>query len=187
MGRGFPSPRKNAKPIAQRLDSPARGASAPHAHEPVDSASQPFRGPCEALSPRPTGRRQRTPEVAIRGAQRRGGGVRGGVSPPREKTRSKSRSDLGRYPVGEVPRALTNPSIRRHNHSRARAGRFHHGVSKAPMKADVHAQRAILVPREDPGDGAARGVLDHDDGFLGVRQARGVADVEIPGHPACRA
>ena len=48
----------------------------------------------------------------VRGAERRGGGVRGGVSPPCEKRWRESLSDSRHHPVGRAPRTERTSPIR---------------------------------------------------------------------------
>ncbi len=69
-----------------------------------------------------------TLKAALRGAQRRGGGVWGGVSPLHERRWSESRSDSHHQPGVKAPRTHTNRQIRRAGRPGARAGCFHHGL-----------------------------------------------------------
>ena len=65
---------------------------------------------------------------SIRGAERRGGGVWGGVSPPHGRRWRGSRSDARYPPVGEAPRTRTSRRNRCPYRSGNRAGCFSDGV-----------------------------------------------------------
>ena len=64
---------------------------------------------------------------SIRGAERRGGGAWGGVSPPHGRRWRGSRSDARYPPVGEAPRTRTSRRNRCPYRSGNRAGCFPHG------------------------------------------------------------
>ena len=98
-----------------------------------------------------------TLKASIRGAQRRGGGVWGGVSPPYERRWSESRSDSPHQPVVKAPRTHTNAQIRRAGRPGARAGCFHHRLLRArsPRRIPLnfppqYTQAALASPREYP-------------------------------------
>ena len=95
-----------------------------------------------------------TLKASIRGAQRRGGGVWGGVSPPHERRWSESRSDSLHQPVGKAPRTHTNPQIRRTGRPGARAGCFHHRLL-TPVATTF---RLLAGAISRPAVGALKGV-----------------------------
>ena len=83
------------------------------------------------------------------GAERRGGGVWGGVSPPREKGQRGSRSDPRCHPVWEAPRPRKR--LRRDSRRGNSAGCFPHGLNNGAFSTGCSRRGA---PR---GRGVGRG------------------------------
>ena len=129
-----------------------------------------------------------TLKASTRGAQRRGGGVWGGVSPPHESWWSESRSDSLHQPGGKAPRTQTNRQIRCAGRSGIRAGRFLPGLlllallagcagSEPPPTLDETFMAIVAEARDtagSPGLSAAVAV----NGELIWSGASGLADVE---------
>ena len=147
VGRGFPSPRKRTAGIAKRSTLSPGGGSAPHADQLAPSARI-VRGIVRGASP--TGLAGSFPH-GLRGAERRGGGVWGGVSPPREKGQRGSQSDPRCHPVGEAPRTRTNWRLWRDSRQGIVRGAFPTGCQYADSKQPrpdpaVHWSRSATRP-----------------------------------------